>query len=379
MEILERILLATDFSKSNDNVIESAIGLSKTFKSKVVLLHVLPGDISNQKAKELLDEVATKHLKKLNKTLVKAGVKTDDPILEHGNHLDRIIRTSVRINANMILIGAGEKQKNDVFRLGTTAEKVIEMSYKPVLVIRNDYKQDLFNILCPIDFSDESKRALKNAIVMARRYNAKLTIFNVYNVAYTGSLKYKINWGEQNEDIRAEHIKEFDFFLEDLNLNDLNWSKEIKRGDPAKEILKAITKHKADLLVMGTTGRSGLSKFFMGSVTEKVIREVPCTFITMKSEDIIELKIETKIKDIESHFATAKQLMKDGFYEESIDQFKICLTINDMHIPSLKGISKVHKKAGNMEKAKKYKTLAKNIMTRIWNTKIEEEVRKHRM
>ena len=82
----------------------------------------------------------------------------------------------------------------------------------------------------------------------------------------------------------------------------------------------------------------------MGSVTEKVIREVPCSFLTLKSEDVINLQLDTDIKDLENLDRTAMQLMKDGFYEEAISQFKLCLNINNMHVPAYFGIAKVYEK-----------------------------------
>jgi two-component SAPR family response regulator len=114
----------------------------------------------------------------------------------------------------------------------------------------------------------------------------------------------------------------------------------------------------------------------MGSVTEKVIREVPCSFITLKSKDIIDLQLEAEIRDIGSHCRTARQLMKDGFLNESIDEFKVCLNINGMHIPSLNGIAKVYEKLGDSKNAEKYKNMARYVLSKIWDRKIEGEIRK---
>ncbi len=88
---------------------------------------------------------------------------------------------------------------------------------------------------------------------------------------------------EENEDVSPKRKRKFNSFLENFNLTDLNWRKEIQGGDPATEILVAISRYKSDLLIMGTIGKSGLNRLIMGSVTEKVIREVPCSFITLKS------------------------------------------------------------------------------------------------
>ena len=133
-----------------------------------------------------------------------------------------------------------------------------------------------------------------------------------------------------------------------------------------------------DLLIMGTSGRSGLNRLVLGSVAEKVVREVPCSFLTLKSKDIITLPSETNISDIDKHYNMAMQLMEDGFYEESIKQFKICQSINIMNVPSYYGIAKVYEKLNQPEKAEKYRNLGREVLDQIWNTKIEEDVRKFR-
>ena len=379
MKILEKILFATDFTHSDNSVFESVKRIAITFESQITVVHVLPKDIGDEKASKLLTEIASKKLDELNNSLKEAGVKTDDWVLEYGNHLDRIISISEKIDANLILIGAGEKRKDDAFKLGTTAARIIETSDKPVLVIKNESPPGLRTVICPVNFSEESERALKNAIILTRRYNANLIVFSSYDMPYTGSLEQQINWGEQAEIMRSKHLNEFNLFLERFNFDEVNWSKEIRKGNAATEILESIKTHNADLLIIGTSGKKGLNKFIMGSVTEKVVREVPCSFITMKAEDFIELKIEKSIQDIDTHNKMAKELMEDGFYNEALEQYKICLGINGMHIPTLVGLAKVYNKLDNKLNAEKYKRLAKQVMDRFWDAKIEEEIRHHRI
>ncbi len=375
MKLLDKILLATDFSESSENVVKDAIDLAKAFESEITLIHVLPSDIKDEKVRLLLKAAATERLEAINDRFKSEGLKTVKPLIEQGNTCDKILLAGDLINANMILIGAGEKMKNHVFQLGSTAEKLIRKSIKPVWTIKNDSALKIEEILCPVDFSLESKLALKDAVIIARRYNAKLTILSVYQLAYSGSLRLKIEWGKQDKDKRLAHQKEFDAFLEEYTLTDLNWNKKTLEGDPATEILNEISTHETDLLIMGTTGKTGLSRIMMGSVTEKVIRVVPVSFITVKTEDIIELQLDAEIRDIEIHYNIALQLTKDGFLKEAVREFKICLLINDMHFPSLNKIAALYERLGDSESSNKYKNMAKDVLSRIWDKKIEAEVR----
>lgn len=376
MEILKNILLATDFSKPSEYVLENAIDLAKIFQSKITLIYVLPNNIENKKARQLLKEFSIKQLDLINDKIKQEDVKVSKPVLEYGDFSDKIIQTAEKVHANMIIIGAGEKIKDNVFILGSNAEKIIKKSNKPVFVVKSGKQLSINKVLCPVDFSTQSKRALKNAITIAHRFKAELIIFTVYEVSHLYSIRHKINLEKQIENIRKEHQKEFDFFLESFNFTGLDVTKEIEQGVPDIEILKAIEKHNSDLLIIGTTGKSGISKILMGSVTEKVIRKIPSSFITLKNENIIILELESKIRDIENHYNIAQQLFEDGFFEESINEYKICLNISFMHLPSLKALANTYKKLGDTTNEKKYRNMRIQVIDKMYNEKIESEIRK---
>ena len=73
-------------------------------------------------------------------------------------------------------------------------------------------------------------------------------------------------------------------YLENFNLIDVNYKTVIKTGDPATKILRTIKRKNTDLLVMGSSGKSNFHRMIMGSVTEKVIREVPCSFSHLRQK-----------------------------------------------------------------------------------------------
>lgn len=378
MKLLEKILVATDFGKSSENVVSSAIELAKVFQSSIVPIHILPADIVNKKVRTLLNETALTNLEETASLIKKEGVTVSNPLLMIGSPYEAIPKAAVDVSANLILLGSGETKKGDTFRLGTTAERVIQKSEQPVFVIKEGVLLNVHHILCPVDFSDASKRALKNAITMARKFKSELTIIAVCELQSSSWFTSEKDKEKENNLRYTLHKKEFDSFLKQFNLNELHWTKEIPKGNPAEEILSTVSRKMIDLLIMGTSGRTGLNRMFMGSVTEKVIREVPCSFLTLKSEDMISLQLETHIRDIEQLHSTAMELIEDGFYEEAIDQLKACLNINDMHVPAYKGLAKVYDKLNQPEKARMYRSNARDIMDKIWYQKIENEVRKLR-
>ncbi|MEO1262451.1 MAG: universal stress protein [Bacteroidota bacterium] len=378
MKLIEKILLANDFSRSSENVVATAMEFARIFHAEVVPIHVLPDDLENEKVKYLLHETATQKLQETADRLIGEGVKTGEPILAFGSPHHVIIEAAVDANASLILTGSGETQKGEKFLLGNTAERIIQKSEKPVLVVKEGVALNAQHILCPVDFSVTSKRALKNAITMAHRFKAELTILSVCELQ--GSLWFtsESDRAMENDSRCAEHKDSFEKFLDEFNLVGLKWKKETRKGKPAEEILSVVSEKMIDLLVIGTSGKTGLNRLVIGSVTEKVIREVPCSFLTLKSEDIISLQLETSIQDIENHYNTALQLTEDGFFEEAIEQFKLCLSINNMHVPSHYGIARVYETMNQTDKAKIYRNSGMEILDRIWDRKIEQEARKLR-
>ena len=179
MKLIERILLAHDFSESSENVVITAIEFSKIFQTEVVPIHVLPDDINNEKVKALLHQTASQKLEETVERLQNEGVKTATPILAYGSPHRVIVEAAVDTGASFILTGSGETQKGEKFLLGTTAERIIQGSEKPVFVVKEGQPLNVQHILCPVDFSPTSKRALRNAITMAHRFKAELTVLSI--------------------------------------------------------------------------------------------------------------------------------------------------------------------------------------------------------
>jgi hypothetical protein len=123
--------------------------------------------------------------------------------------------------------------------------------------------------------------------------------------------------------------------------------------------------NKTDLLIMGSTGRSGLGRMLLGSVTEKVTREFPCSFATLKAENILIPDLTSSAQDISKHYLKAEEHMLQNKLQEAIAEYMICIHINEMHIPSLLGLANANKKLGNMESAEAYKNIAHEVMIKI--------------
>ena len=244
--------------------------------------------------------------------------------------------------------------------------------------MKRDISSHIKRIICPIDFSEPSRRALKNAIHLAREFQAELTVMTVIAPLTDTRLDLDTQLTSEQQLIAKEQTSRFENFLKEFDFHDVKLFKEIYQGKPYQEILKRIKAHKSDLLVMGTTGRTGLSRIMKGSVTEKVTREVPCSFITVKAENVIRLRLETKIRDIETHFRESKQLVSKGFAKEALNQFQLCLNIDCLYVPAWEGMAAVHERLGHKEKAQNCHNKVKEIRERLRHQEVEFDLHRHR-
>jgi nucleotide-binding universal stress UspA family protein len=127
-------------------------------------------------------------------------------------------------------------------------------------------------ILCPIDFSEGSRHALAQAAAVARAYSAGLTVMHAFVNRPAMDLP-PLMLAEVDRQRLIEDMQRF----ADTVAPGLRPDCRVEDGVSAWEaILDAVDDLGPDLLVMGTHGRSGFRRLFLGSVTEKVVRTAPC-------------------------------------------------------------------------------------------------------
>jgi nucleotide-binding universal stress UspA family protein len=136
----------------------------------------------------------------------------------------------------------------------------------------------IHTILHPTDFSEQSAHALRLACALARDYGARLVLLHVAPLPVPAL-------GEGLPMIDPEtYLAPLRQRLSELMVpyNEIAVERIFGAGDPAAEISRIALQTHADLIVMGTHGRSGLERLLMGSVTEGVMRQANCPVLTLK-------------------------------------------------------------------------------------------------
>ncbi|WP_439185213.1 universal stress protein [Carboxylicivirga taeanensis] len=376
MKLLEKILLAVDINTTYSAQIEVAAKLANSYNSQVIISYVIPKEVLHPEIIDIVHNAVDTKLNEIKDLLEKDGVTVAHCIIENGKPSEKLLQLATTHGVNLILAGSGKGQSNN-FKLGITAEKLIQLSDIPVWIVKNSEEVQFKRILCPVDFSEASQRALKNAILLTKNFNSQLTILNAYKPFTNLSPRIQVDMEAENSKLLRNQKQTMNSFLEDFDLSDVNFEISIEPGIIHEVILEKIKLDNSDLLVMGTNGRSVINRFMMGSITERVVREVPCPFITTKAQDIFQLRFDNELKEIEVHLENAQRLIDKGFLEEAIQQYQICLQINDMHIPSMYRLAGIYQKMGQKSKADYYENMAKEVLNKLWDKQIEYEIRNH--
>ena len=308
---VHHILVPTDFSERSEAAIKMAGELVDLYGCTVDLIHIIPlikyfsesmdplgVPFSLEKhlyphclenSHEKLEQLAHKFIKKeyRGKLFSEIERKPSEAITELANNGEY----------DLILMSA-RGEHDSIHVMGGTTEKVIRYSKIPVLSINEEMKaEDLKTILVPVDFSDSSLFAVIPAFELAKEIGASIELLNVVELYSAGSdmIPYVPTSVDEQPVYENMIVK-----LTDYLLNHPQYQLHVKRtGVPFEDVLvsteephtvnvevkstiiKGITAYHeiaeyandhADLVVMNTHGRTGLSRVFMGSTTEHVSR-----------------------------------------------------------------------------------------------------------
>jgi len=142
------------------------------------------------------------------------------------------------------------------------------------------------HVLVPIDFSEQARRALRAADELCQSYDATITLLHVHTIVGVAVLDF--TYVERPQDIvRITEAAEVQLraWAADLKTAKDRVKIEVMTGEPVTEIVRLSESH--DLVVMSTHGRSGLTRFLMGSVVERVVRGAHCSVLVIRPESKI--------------------------------------------------------------------------------------------
>lgn len=142
-------------------------------------------------------------------------------------------------------------------------------------------------ILVPIDGSAASKKAAEKAIEFAGKSGSTITFLTVVTIpnmhldggyTYSGEASFDNMMMQRTVEVGGKML---DGFIEQLNLEGIDYEKKVAEGEAYLEILEVAGNCEYDYIIMGRRGYSKITRFFVGSVTQRVISESPCPVIVV--------------------------------------------------------------------------------------------------
>jgi len=137
-------------------------------------------------------------------------------------------------------------------------------------------------ILIPTDGSKNSERAVLHGINLAKPLNAEIIGVYVIDISAFLTLPETVVWENVKDLLFKEGENAVEFIKKEAEKAGVKARTIIKEGSPAKDIAEIAEKEKADVIIMGTAGRTGLDRFLLGSVSERVIRTAKCPVTIIK-------------------------------------------------------------------------------------------------
>lgn len=136
------------------------------------------------------------------------------------------------------------------------------------------------NIVCPVDLSDVSKRALQYAVALGEAHGAHLHVLSVFDVGLPPATNGPALF-ELGDDARKGLEEDLNWFVAPMLRESVPTQVHLREGRVVSEVLRAAESLTSPLIVMGTHGRSGFERLALGSVAEKVLRKASCSVLAV--------------------------------------------------------------------------------------------------
>jgi nucleotide-binding universal stress UspA family protein len=279
-----KILVAVDGSESSRNALLQAFRLAVDEKCWITVTSVVPpytGDLDLTgvgDVRALLSRPCEEALQEAQRLAAQERVLIKT-VCEEGETYERIVDLADAENADIIVMGRRGLRKMARTLVGSVTARVIGHTQRDVLVVPGDASVGWKKVLVGTDGSKFSRIAVDKAISFARSYGGGLVAISVV-------------------DVPSELYAEAPKAVEDMIRKAREYTAAVKRqaeeagiavetyvgeAEADTAIVKLSREQAADMIVVGSHGRTGLRRLLMGSVTEKVIGSATCPVLVVKS------------------------------------------------------------------------------------------------
>jgi nucleotide-binding universal stress UspA family protein len=281
------MLIPLDGSKLAESVLPYARALADAIEPRIELLRVVESvDFSrqlqaNDPATEVVSRQSKQYLEDIAQSFAGASVSC---AVEQGEAAEIIIEKAAGDKGTLIAMASRGRSGIHRWLIGSVAEKVLRGAANPLLLVRgneeakNDGKATLTSIIVPLDGSQLAETVLPSIIDLAKRLSVEIVLTRAYQIpvsaTYVGAeAAYIPNHDVLPNAIRNDANAYLDGKVHELRGNGVTKvSSILMAGSGADEIIDLARGTPDNLIAMCTHGRSGVKRWALGSVTEKVVR-----------------------------------------------------------------------------------------------------------
>lgn len=298
---ISRILVPVDLSRGSFKAISHAMAISRRLDADVHFVHVVDATQHVPPTALMWPVVsqtewkvrASKQLEAVAEKYSKFGEIAVHPPLEGCAH-EEICWAAEELKADLIVIATHGYTGYKRAFLGSTAERVVQFSPCPVLVVRKSYagaageadrnsgkEFRVGKILIPVDFSPCSEGAFDLGISLARDLGAKVDLAHAVGMPYYPMEDQYTALATLTllEETRKAACHQMQEMATQADLR--GGSVQVVEGSPAITICDYASRENVDLIVISTHGRSGLKHAIIGSVAERVVRHAECPVLVV--------------------------------------------------------------------------------------------------
>jgi len=297
MARFESILVASDLSTRADRAFRRAVDLSRQHGARLHALHVIermtgadapPAVLLKRTfgtADAAIESLARQAEFALRKKLAALVAPPDlgEVTVSAGTPFVEITRLARERDVDLVVIGAHGAHYLKDWLIGTTAERVVRHSDRPVLVVKQPLRDPYRRILAAVDFSDTAGSAL--GLVRRLAPKAKVSLLHVYDLSQMEAPAIDLMSSREFMKLQAEYEREQRTRLSqlagDLGLGTGKSVNLVRYGYPGRVINSVVDESRADLVAVGTRGLSGVRHLLLGSVAEHVLRESRCDVLVV--------------------------------------------------------------------------------------------------
>ncbi|MBI5686644.1 MAG: universal stress protein [Verrucomicrobia bacterium] len=291
MNKLKTIITGVDFSDCSRSALEQAVRMAKWNNANLRMIHVIEDLVVSEAAEAMrmtLDQIRNQAreqaIGRLGLWARETGAEKNHSREVHmGSPLDGLLQECKTSKADLLVLGVTGDSLLP-YGAGNLATKCLRKAPCKVMLVRPGHARPFRRIVACVDFSETSREAVVQALRVASQDQAEVHFLHVFTGSWGRYLLVPDAW-EVDPQLATQYRQALEQKLRDFVGN--TGERQVhfavtEAGNHGHGIAEYARRVDADLVVLGSKGRSNLTYVLLGSTVERLVREIPCSALVVK-------------------------------------------------------------------------------------------------